>query len=73
MKTLLILRHAKTQSDAPAGIARELTEQGHRNAAADGAYIHNLPRPRTRSSPRTRRGHLDSGSRSGGRRTSPLR
>jgi phosphohistidine phosphatase len=46
MKTLLILRHAKTQSDAPAGDhARELTERGHRNAAAMGAYIHNLPRP----------------------------
>ena len=43
MKTLLILRHAKTQSDAPAGDhARELTERGHRNAAAMGAYIHNL-------------------------------
>ena len=46
MKTLLILRHAKTQSDSPAGDhARELTERGHRNAAAMGAYIHNLPRP----------------------------
>ena len=46
MKTLLILRHAKTQSDAPAGDhARELTERGHRNAAAMGAYIHNLTRP----------------------------
>ena len=43
MKTLLILRHAKTQPDAPAGDhARELTERGHRNAAAMGAYIHNL-------------------------------
>ena len=43
MKTLLILRHAKTQSDAPAGDhARELTERGHRNAAAMGAHIHNL-------------------------------
>ena len=42
MKTLLILRHAKTQPDAPAGDhARELTERGHRNAAAMGAYIHN--------------------------------
>jgi phosphohistidine phosphatase len=41
MKTLLILRHAKTQADAPAGDhARELTERGHRNAAAMGAYIH---------------------------------
>src|SRR5215218_11506464 len=43
MKTLLILRHAKTQPDAPEGDhARELTERGHRNAAAMGAYIHNL-------------------------------
>lgn len=43
MRTLLILRHAKTQSDAPAGDhARELTERGHRNAAAMGAYIHSL-------------------------------
>jgi phosphohistidine phosphatase len=43
MKTLLILRHAKTQSDAPAGDhARELTERGHYDAAAMGAYIHNL-------------------------------
>jgi phosphohistidine phosphatase len=43
MKTLLILRHAKTQSDAPAGDhARELTERGLRNAAAMGAYIHAL-------------------------------
>ena len=43
MKTLLVLRHAKTQSDAPAGDrARELTERGHRNAAAMGAYIYNL-------------------------------
>src|SRR5215204_3560558 len=43
MKTLLILRHAKTQPDAPAGDhARELTERGHRNAAAMGTYIQNL-------------------------------
>ena len=43
MKTLLILRHAKTQSDTPAGDhPRELTERGHRDAAAMGAYIHNL-------------------------------
>ena len=43
MKTLLVLRHAKTQSDAPAGDhARELTGRGHRNAAAMGAYIHKL-------------------------------
>lgn len=42
MKTLLILRHAKTQPDAPAGDhARELTERGHRNAEAMGAYILN--------------------------------
>jgi phosphohistidine phosphatase len=40
MKTLLVLRHAKTQSDAPAGDhARELTERGHRNAEAMGACI----------------------------------
>lgn len=40
MKTLLILRHAKTQPDAPAGDhARELTERGLRNAAAMGEYI----------------------------------
>jgi phosphohistidine phosphatase len=43
VKTLLILRHAKTQPDAPAGDhARALTERGYRNAAAMGAYIHNL-------------------------------
>jgi phosphohistidine phosphatase len=43
MKTLLILRHAKTQPDAPAGDhARELTERGLRNAAAMGAYIQAL-------------------------------
>ena len=37
MKTLLVLRHAKTQSDAPAGDhARELIERGHRNAEAMG-------------------------------------
>ena len=42
MKTLLVLRHAKTQSDAPAGDhARELTERGHRDAAAMGTYIYN--------------------------------
>jgi phosphohistidine phosphatase len=40
MKTLLILRHAKTQPDAPNGDhARELTERGLRNAAAMAAYI----------------------------------
>jgi phosphohistidine phosphatase len=43
MKTLLILRHGKTQSDAPAGDhARELTKRGHRNAAAMGDYIKTL-------------------------------
>ena len=43
MKTLLILRHAKTQPDAPVGDhARELTKRGHRNAMAMGAHIHNL-------------------------------
>ena len=43
MKTLLILRHAKTQPDAPAGDhARELTERGLRNAAAMGEYIKTL-------------------------------
>lgn len=43
MKTLLILRHAKTQSDAPAGDhTRELTERGHRNAAAMSAHIHKV-------------------------------
>src|SRR5829696_4835086 len=43
MKTLLILRHAKTKSDAPAGDhARDLTERGHRNAAAMGDYIKTL-------------------------------
>ena len=43
MKTLLILRHAQTQSDSPAGDhARELTERGHRDAAAMGAHIHSL-------------------------------
>src|SRR5688500_6533613 len=42
MKTLFVLRHAKTQSDAPAGDhARELTERGHRDADAMGAYIRN--------------------------------
>ena len=40
MKTLLILRHAKTQPDAPRGDhARELTERGHRDAAAMSAHI----------------------------------
>jgi phosphohistidine phosphatase len=40
MKTLLILRHAKTQPDAPNGDhARKLTERGHRDAEKMGAYI----------------------------------
>src|SRR4051794_3672895 len=40
MKTLLILRHAKTQPDAPQGDqARELKERGHRDAATIGAHI----------------------------------
>lgn len=40
MKTLLILRHAKTQPDAPDGDhARQLTERGHRDAAAMAVYI----------------------------------
>jgi phosphohistidine phosphatase len=43
MKALLILRHAKTQSDAPAGDhARELTERGLRDASAMGRYIYDL-------------------------------
>jgi phosphohistidine phosphatase len=43
VKTLLILRHAKAQPDAPRGDhARELTNRGHRNAAAMGAHIHAL-------------------------------
>ena len=41
MKTLLVLRHAKTQPDAPAGDrARQLTERGLNDAAAVAAYIH---------------------------------
>jgi phosphohistidine phosphatase len=40
MKTLLVLRHAKTQSDAPNGDhARELTERGHQDAKKMAAYI----------------------------------
>ena len=40
MKTLLIVRHAKTQPDAPHGDhARELTERGHRDAPVIGRYI----------------------------------
>lgn len=43
MKTLLILRHAKTQPDAPAGDhARALTERGHRDAATIAAHIRAL-------------------------------
>ena len=41
MKTLLVLRHAKTQPDAPNGDhARELTERGHEDAATMAASIH---------------------------------
>jgi len=40
MKTLVILRHAKTQPDAPRGDkVRELKERGHHDAAAMGAYL----------------------------------
>jgi phosphohistidine phosphatase len=40
MKTLLILRHAKTQPDAPRGDhARELIERGERDAKRIGEYI----------------------------------
>ena len=43
MKTLLILRHAKAQPDAPAGDhARELTARGLRDAAAIGDHLHDL-------------------------------
>ena len=43
MKTLLILRHAKAQPDAPNGDrVRELTSRGRRNAAAIGAHLHAL-------------------------------
>lgn len=47
MRTLLILRHAKTQPDAPRGDrARELIERGHRDAARIGAFIRDsLARP----------------------------
>ena len=42
MKTLLILRHAKTQPDAPTGDhARQLTERGHQDAASMATYIEN--------------------------------
>lgn len=40
MKTLLIMRHAKTQPDAPHGDhARELTDRGHRDAPVIGRSI----------------------------------
>jgi phosphohistidine phosphatase len=40
MKTLLVLRHAKTQPDAPNGDhARHLTERGHRDAQGMAEYI----------------------------------
>jgi phosphohistidine phosphatase len=43
MKTLLIMRHAKTQPDAPHGDhARELTDRGHRDAPVIGRYIASL-------------------------------
>jgi len=43
VRTLLILRHAKTQPDAPAGDhARALTERGHRDAATIADHIRNV-------------------------------
>jgi phosphohistidine phosphatase len=43
MKTLVILRHAKAQPDAPAGDwARELTARGLRDAAAMGTHVQGL-------------------------------
>lgn len=40
MKTLLVLRHAKTQPDAPSGDhARQLTGRGHDDARRMAAYI----------------------------------
>ena len=43
MKTLLIMRHAKTQPDAPNGDhARALTDRGHRDATMIGLYISSL-------------------------------
>ena len=43
MKTLLILRHAKAQPDAPHGdFARNLTDRGRRNASAMGDEIEKL-------------------------------
>ncbi|MGH2559932.1 MAG: SixA phosphatase family protein [Thermomicrobiales bacterium] len=44
MKTLLILRHAKTRADAPHGDwERRLTERGERDAATMGRVIASLP------------------------------
>lgn len=44
MKTLLILRHAKTQADAPRGDwERRLTERGERDATAMGRVMASLP------------------------------
>ena len=43
MKTLLVLRHGKTQPDAPEGDrARVLTGRGHRNSRVMGDYIREL-------------------------------
>jgi phosphohistidine phosphatase len=43
MKTLLILRHGKTQQYSPRGDhARELTERGRRNSRTMGEYIRGL-------------------------------
>src|SRR6478609_3696900 len=43
MKTLLIMRHAKTQPDAPNGDhARVLTDRGHRDATTMGRHIFTL-------------------------------
>ena len=43
MKTLLVLRHAKAQPDAPAGDwARNLTDRGRRNASTMGDVIETL-------------------------------
>src|SRR5687768_5579599 len=40
MKTLVLVRHAKAQRDAPAGDhARALSDRGLRNAAAIGTYL----------------------------------
>jgi phosphohistidine phosphatase len=46
MKTLLILRHAKTQQDAPQGDwERRLTGRGERDSATMGRVIADLPAP----------------------------